>query len=109
VVNTVDGAVMVAGAIGVLMLVRRVRPQQSFWMPLALTWIGSGFLFAWGLWGLVNVLGSTALVRSRPSAVSWVDLVGLIQLLAGVIIGLVMLFALAEREAAARRAQSIRC
>ena len=102
VVNTVDGVVMVAGATGVLMLVLRVRPQKPFWIPLALTWIGSGFLFAWGLWGLVNVLGNTALVRSRPSAVSWVDLVGLIQLLAGVIIGLVMLFALAEREAAAR-------
>jgi hypothetical protein len=67
-------------------------------VPLALAWVGSGFLFAWGLWGLLNVLGNTALVRGRLDSTSWLNLLGLVQLLAGLVIGLVTLFLLAERE-----------
>ena len=55
VVNAVDGAAMTAAAVGVVMMVHRLRRQSAFWIPLALSWVGSGFLFAWGLWGLVNV------------------------------------------------------
>jgi hypothetical protein len=82
VVNFVDGATMIGGAIGVVLLVHRPR-RPHFWVPLALAWIGSGFLFAWGLWGLANLLGNTALVRNRPNSLALINLVGLIQLLAG--------------------------
>lgn len=97
VVNAVDGAAMAAAAVGVLMMVHRVG-RRSFWVPLALAWIGSGFLFAWGLWGLVNVLGNTVLVRGRVGASPWLNLLGLTQLIAGLVIGLVILFVVAERE-----------
>jgi uncharacterized membrane protein YdcZ (DUF606 family) len=63
---------------------------------LSLTWIGSGFLFSWGLWGLINILANTALIRDRaPAAV--LNLLTLAQLIAGLVIGVVMLFVLAER------------
>ena len=100
VINAVDGATMAAAAVGVLMLVHRLGRQSSFWIPLALAWVGSGFLFAWGLWGLVNVLGNTALVRDRLGAMSWLNLLTVPQLLAGLVIGLITLFLLAERDAA---------
>ena len=100
VVNFADGATMIGGAIGVVLLVHRPRRPPPLWLPLALAWSGSGFLFAWGLWGLANVLGDTALVRNRPGSLALINLLGLIQLLAGLIIGLVTLLVLAERDAA---------
>jgi hypothetical protein len=66
------------------------------WPAVSLAWIGSGFLFSWGLWGLVNVLANTALVRDRPAAMAALNLIGLAQLIAGLVIGVVMLFVLAE-------------
>jgi hypothetical protein len=99
-INAVDGAWMTAAAAGVLMIVRRLGRPSSFWVPAALAWVGSGFLFAWGLWGLVNVLGNTALVRGRLGATPLLNLLGLAQLIAGLVIGLTILFLLAERDAA---------
>jgi hypothetical protein len=100
VINAVDGATMAAAAVGVLMMVLRLGRQSPFWVPVALAWVGSGFLFAWGLWGLVNVLGNTALVRGRLGASSWLNLLGLAQLVTGLVIGLITVFLLAERDAA---------
>ena len=99
VINAVDGATMAAAAVGVVMMVHRLGRQSSFWVPVALAWVGSGFLFAWGLWGLVNILGNTALVRGRLGATSWLNLLGLVQLLAGLVIGVITLWLLAERDA----------
>lgn len=67
---------------------------------MALAWVGSGLLFAWRLWGLVNVLGHTALVRDRLGVTSWLNLLTLTQRLAGLVIGQITLFLLAERDAA---------
>jgi hypothetical protein len=102
VINAVDGATMAAAAVGVLMMVHGPGRRSSLWVPVSLAWIGSGFLFGWGLWGLVNVLGNTALVRDLPGAASWLNLLGLAQLIAGLVIGLITLFLLAERDAAQR-------
>jgi hypothetical protein len=105
-INLVDGLTIVAGAFGVLALVhpfgRRLRPS----LPIALTWVGSGFLFGWGLWGLINILGRTPLVRDRVGFEALVNFVGLVQLLAGLVMGLVMLFVLSERLALARESRS---
>jgi hypothetical protein len=74
VVNFVDGATIAAAATGVLMMVRWPGRRTPFWLPLSAAWVGSGFLFGWGLWGLINVLGDTALVRNRPGTTSWLNL-----------------------------------
>ncbi len=99
IVNAVDGVTMVAAAVGALLLVHRLGRSTHFRVPLTLAWIGGGFLFAWGLWGLINVLGHTALVRGRVEAAPWLNLLALIQLIAGLLIGVVMLVLLAERAA----------
>jgi hypothetical protein len=104
-INGVDGMTMVAAAFGMLALVhpfgRRLRP----WVPLALTWVGSGFLFGWGLWEVINMLGRTPLVRDRAGSTALLNFVGLIQLLAGLVMGLVMLFVVSERLALARESR----
>ena len=66
------------------------------------TWIGSGFLFAWALWHLINVLGGTALVRDRVEGMALINVLSLLRLLAGLLIGLLSLFLLADRSRPAR-------
>ncbi len=96
----IDAAMALAAAAGVLMIVHRLGRRVPFWLPLTMTWIGSGSLFAWGAWPLINVLGQSALMRDRPGGMALMDFSFLLQLIAGLTIGLVMLFLLAERRAA---------
>lgn len=91
------------GATSVLMLVHRVGQRTRVWLPVTMAWVGSGSLFAWGLWHLINVLGDTALIRERASSMALLNLVSLVRLTAGLVIGLVTLFVLAERRAAGVR------
>ena len=101
-INAIDGAMALAAAAGILLLVTRPRGRDRrvpFWLAAMLTWMGSGSLFGWGLWHLINVLGSTALVRERIPVMPVVNLLALLQLLAGTVIGIVSLFVFAERQA----------
>jgi hypothetical protein len=52
---------------------------------------------------MIVVLPNTALVRSRPADMALFDLLALFQLLAGLVIGLVMFFLLAEKGASRER------
>lgn len=97
--DAIDAVIAVGAAAGVLMMVHRVR-RIPFWLPLTVTWVCAGSLFAWGLWPLINVLGQTALVRDRPPEMALVNYAGLLKLIGGLVIGLVMLFLLAERRPA---------
>ncbi len=96
VMNAMDTATTACAAAGVLMLVHRIGRRAPFWLVLGMTWLGSASLFAWGLWRLILVLGQTALVQSADRA-ALVDLAGLLRLVAGLVIGMLMLFVLAER------------
>jgi hypothetical protein len=55
---------------------------------------------------LINILGRTPLVRDRAGSEALLNFVGLVQLLAGLVMGLVMLFVLSERLALARESRS---
>jgi hypothetical protein len=99
-IKGLDGLLEIGAAAGVLALVHRLGSRIPFWVPLALTWVGAGALFAWGGWSLINVLGNTALVRGQAQRMALVNFVALLSLIAGLVIGLVMLFVLAERRAA---------
>jgi hypothetical protein len=99
-INAVDAGVMIAGAAGVLMMVYGVSRRVPFWVPLALAWVGGAFLFAWGLWHMIVVLGNTPLARSDGMAL--VNFASLGRLIAGLVIGVLTLFVISEREASAR-------
>lgn len=101
-INVIDAAMMLAASAGVLGLVHRLRPSMPFSAALALAWTGSGSMFGWGLWPLVNVLAGTALMRAA-SGLALVNLVHLLSVLLGLTMGLVLLMVVAERRAAAAR------
>jgi hypothetical protein len=96
-VNGIDAALVIAAAVGILMMVHRRRHDAPLWLPLALAWVGAGSLFGWGLWHMVLVLPNTALVRGRTEGMAVINLLALVRLLAGLTIGLLILFVLAER------------
>jgi hypothetical protein len=97
-INGIDGALMMGAAAGVLMMVRRIGGRVPFWLPLAMTWVGTGSMFGWGLWQLINVLGRTAIMRG-VAGTALVNLAGLLRLVVGLVMGLLMVFLLAERRA----------
>ncbi len=96
VVDGISGLMALAAAVGILALVHR-RGRGRFWVPLAVTWLGAGALFAWGLWGTVNILAGSALVRGAdPQPIA--HLHDLAKVLAGLVIGLTALMVLAEQR-----------
>jgi hypothetical protein len=95
--NAIDSAMMMSAAAGLLMMVHRSGGRMPFWLPLAMTWVGGGSLFGWGLWQTINVLGQTALMRGAD-AMAFVNLAGLLRLVVGLVMGLVTVFLLAERR-----------
>lgn len=97
--NGTAAVLMFAAAAGTVTLVRRWGGKVPAWVPPALAWIGTGSMFGWGLWQTLNALGRTALVRAEGMA--FVNLAGLLRLVAGLVLGLVLAFALAERHAPA--------
>ena len=101
-INGIDGALALGAAAGLLMMVRRIGKRTPFWVPLALTWVGAGSLFGWGLWQMINVVGQTALVRGAER-LAFVNLIGLLRMIVGLVMGLLSGFLLAERRAHASR------
>lgn len=96
VVEGISGLMALAAAVGILALVHR-RGRERFWVPLAVTWLGAGAVFAWGLWATVNILAGSALVRGGdPQPIA--HLHDLAKVLAGLVIGLTALMVLAEQR-----------
>jgi hypothetical protein len=90
-INGLDAVLAIGAAAGVLVMVHRLG-RIPFWVPLAVTWVGAGSLFAWGAWSLIVTLGQTALVQGQGRAL--LNYVALLRLIAGLVMGLVMLFLL---------------
>lgn len=82
--DATHGALAWAGAIGVLTLGGRLPP----WLPLALAWVGSASMFAWGAWIVANVLAGTVLMSGGPGALP--NLVALGKLVAGLLVGVAL-------------------
>jgi hypothetical protein len=95
-INALDAGLMVAGAAGVLMMVHGIGRRVPFWIPLTLAWVGGAFLFAWAVWHMIVVLGNTPLARGS-GGMALVNIAALVRLIAGLVIGVVMLFVVAER------------
>jgi hypothetical protein len=93
--NGIDAVLMLGAAAGILMMVHRVGARVPFWVQVATTWLGAGSMFGWGGWRLINVLGATALMRGAEP-MPFVNLVSLLRLIVGLVLGLLMIFRLAE-------------
>jgi hypothetical protein len=99
VIDGVYGVLALAAAAGVLALVGRPARGGRLWAPVTLVWAGSGSMFAWGAWGMVIVL-SGSVIGGDKTGLAAVNLVAFGKVVAGVLIGTVAAFALAERHAA---------
>ncbi|RZS37497.1 hypothetical protein EV193_10552 [Herbihabitans rhizosphaerae] len=95
-VYAMHGVLVIAGAGGLLAMVRRWR--GPFWLPLALAWTGAGGMFAWGAWTLTVVLADTALSGGAQTPVLD-NMLNFGKLVLGVVIGVTSLMLLAERPA----------
>lgn len=96
-----DALMGLGAAAGIMTMVRGAGSRVPSWLAVTVTWIGSGSLFSWGLWHLVNLLGNTPLVRDRLQGMGLVNLMSLERFIAGLVIGVVLLLVAAERQDAA--------
>jgi hypothetical protein len=102
VINGIDAVLIMAAAIGVLMMVYRIGKRPSTNLSLAIAWTGTASLFSWGLWQTINVVGQTALMRGAEGR-GFVNLVGLARLVVGLTMGLLFLLLVSEKRQSARR------
>lgn len=97
VINAIDAVLMMAAAAGVLMLIRGIGDSLPRWLPLVMAWAGTGSMFGWGLWQTVNVVGQTALMQGAEARAA-VNLLGLLRMIVGLVMGLLALFAIVEHQ-----------
>lgn len=100
------GLMSLAGAAGILAIVHHWCRRAPFRLLLALTWIGAGSMFAWGLWTLILLLSGITLGRPAADGMALSNCLSFVKFTAGMVIGLVTVFLLAERQAAIHPARS---
>lgn len=74
-VETIFAGLAVAGAVGVLMLVRGTARRR---FATVAGWSGSAVIFSWGLWAAVTTMGSTALSTGGAPLAGMAQLTGLL-------------------------------
>jgi len=99
--NGIWGAMSIIGAAGILTMVHQWG-RAPFKLLLAFTWIGAGSLFAWGLWTLILVLPGITLGDRAAGGMALNNCLSFVKFTAGMLIGLVTVVLLAERQAAIR-------
>ncbi|MEV4807064.1 hypothetical protein AB0K18_44315 [Nonomuraea sp. NPDC049421] len=92
--NLLRGTLAIAGALGLVALVRG-RGRGPFWRPAVLVWLGSGTLFAWGLYAMVVAAAAGPLSAAEGGVEEFVALFGM---LTGLVMGLCAAFLLVERS-----------
>jgi hypothetical protein len=101
------GVMALLGAIGIIVLarndgIRRSRRQRQVTGALLIAWAGTGSMFAWGAWATLNTLGQTPLSQAGVAGAAFVNLVGLAELLAGLLGGVLLAVWLAGGTSQAR-------
>jgi hypothetical protein len=101
IMNGMHGLLMLAAAAGMSMIVHGAGGRVPSWLPVSMAWVGSGSMFGWGAWQLVNVLGATALMRNaEPMPLA--NVASFVRTIAGASLGLLLIFTLAGRRAGGR-------
>jgi hypothetical protein len=63
-IDVLLGILALAAVVGVSAIVERWQAGGLVWPPAVAGWVGTGAMFSWGAWGVLNVVGSTVLVSS---------------------------------------------
>ena len=99
--HAVWGLMCIAGAAGILAMVHHWW-RARFKLLLSLTWTGAGSMFAWGLWTLTLILFGITLGSRAADGMALYTGLNLVKFTAGMLIGVVTLGLLAERQTAIR-------
>ncbi|MEU7900815.1 hypothetical protein AB0B45_49315 [Nonomuraea sp. NPDC049152] len=89
--QVVAGVIVIGGAVAYLCLLRGHTPWA-----VAVAWLGSGYLFAWGLYSMILVVTAGPLTPKAPMVAT--HLVELFSMLTGLVLGLAGAFLLIERS-----------
>ncbi|TDQ05102.1 hypothetical protein [Labedaea rhizosphaerae] len=69
--RALDGFLALAGVLGVSAIVEGWWAGGLVWPPAVAGWVGTGAMFSWGAWGVVNVVGGTVLASGAdPVAIA---------------------------------------
>ena len=99
-VNAAYGLLALAAAVGPLLLVRPNTGNRRALPALVAAWLGTGSLFAWGLWDeIVTALQPFEPHETALTATPLTMLTGYFQALAGALLATVVLLALVEGSA----------
>lgn len=99
--NALSITLSVIAVCGLLMLVRFWRPAGRFFVAVALTWLGTAGMFAFGVFDLlINVL--TVAAGDAPEPLGAREIVVLLDMLGAIVGGMVAAFLLTERDWEAR-------
>lgn len=96
-VGTTHALFAAAGVVATLALVHGTAANLSYRATAVTAWVGSAAMFAWGLWGLINVLTTSPLSSDSTDGLAVVNLHTLVQTFAGLVLGLVALAAVVLR------------
>jgi hypothetical protein len=99
--NGTWGVMSLAGGAGILAMVH-AWGRVPFKLLLAVTWIGAGSLFAWGLWSLLFALSGTRFGHQAEGGWELRTWLNALKFTAGTLIGLVAVAQLAGRQATIR-------
>lgn len=99
--NGIWGSMSITGAAGILTMVHQWG-RAPFKLLLTFTWIGAGSLFAWGLWTLILVLPGITFGHRAAGGMALNNCLSFVKFTAGMLIGLVTVVLLVERQAAIR-------
>ncbi|GAA4855907.1 hypothetical protein ACFQ34_09785 [Pseudonocardia benzenivorans] len=86
--ESVNALLAVAGAWGLVALVRRRGPRR---LAVTAAWTGCAAMFSWGLWSTVTTMGATALATGGVPAAGLAAVTGLLAGLSGAIAALLAL------------------
>ena len=89
------------GAAGILAMVQR-SGRGPFKLLLAMTWIGAGSLFAWGLWSLIFAVAGISFGPREDTGRGLMNILSFVKFTAGALIGLLTVVLLAGKQAAIR-------
>lgn len=95
--QAVTGLLALAAGVGLFVL-GRGRSGRAFWPPMVVTWLGAGSMFAWGLYVMVLTVLKPPLTTGATYSTAIPDLVMLLSMLTGLVIGLAGAFVLVERS-----------
>ncbi|MFD4369294.1 hypothetical protein [Rhodococcus sp. NPDC058521] len=98
IVGTITELFAIAGILGSLALVHGIPRGRSYGIAALAAWLGSGSMFAWGMWGLMTTLTTSPLSGATTEGMSIQNVHTFFQTAVGLVLGVMALTAVVARS-----------